>query len=264
MRVPPAETSLDKATFDLGVPHCLYYGFGEKSQPVEKYRPVLKEGFMMDSSDEEDSSDDAQRDAAGRRHRSRPRHRMLRPAKKQNRSRSRSPMSNEDEDVDLVDNVKYVGERQSRPSDITLRHMVNNPDDYLLATREYSKFFESHRPDLMCFKESEKSGQPIVAKFVCAISSWCREGEEYITIERHVEEITERCVHSCLATLACNQDSILGICVVVDGMKLIKVDKARDDSGHISYNITETTLVPWDDIDEMYVLLEMIRKEIVA
>ncbi len=247
LKIPPVDQS-HNVTILNGVPHCLVYGY-DVCQVQEK--PVLKRRRHSQEADE---------------HRGRPQHRVIRRKRLDDRERSRSPSpdgdSSSDGETDLPGNVVYKG--QSRPNQGSVAHILNNPNDYMLSASNYHKFFEPHKPDLLCLQTTEgQSGQRVaVAKFVCVISSWCREGKAGVSIERHVGEITERCVQACLAALACNQDSVLGICAVVDGLKVVKVRKSQDCNGHVSYNITETYLVVWDDLDEMYVLLEMIRKEI--
>ena len=239
LKIPPADTN-QNSTISRGVPHCLVYGYDESQVEL---RPVLKADMPRNLEN-----------------RSRPRHRVLVPKQlgHKARSRSRSP-------VQLVDHVNYVGQDVGQDRLLEpMRHMLDNPDDYVVKTDCYFEFLEPHKPDLTCLKVVPKqSGQQVViAKFICEISSWNREAKTHTSIEEHVREITEQCVQSCLAALACNQDSILGICVIVDGLKLIKIEKSQDLFGKFSYHVRETLLITWDDIDDLYALLEMIRKEI--
>ena len=78
-------------------------------------------------------------------------------------------------------------------------------------------------------------------------------------VHNYMQGNTEQCVQSCLSAFACNQTVMYGIVVVVDGLKLVKVERQQNPNAAMEYNISETDLVTWDRTDAMHAMFEMIE-----
>ncbi|XP_072049046.1 uncharacterized protein [Amphiura filiformis] len=267
--LPPASTSRN-ATIYKGVPHCLNYGYDENQLKrkksigahVETPDEDEPELVISSSTDDEEYEDD---NASRRRpdqdivNRGRIEKRIvLSKAKtgRRQRSRSRSPLSSSDDEVDLRRNVVNIQNPQ-RPFQVhPMDYILANPDEFYLKSDSYFEFFEPHKPDLVCREDIEN--KKVRVKFVCEIASWHEEGRRDVSLKRLVNESTEQCVQSALAALAHDQKYILGIVVVPDGMKVLQIKKRRR-----WYKISETPLVLWSEERKLFALLEMIRKALV-
>ena len=264
--LPPASTS-QNATIYKGVPHCLNYGYDEKQLKRKKTNRSLVETddeddpelVITSSTDEEyGDQDDGGRPDQRRVNRGRVEKRIiLSKAKtgKRQRSRSRSPLSSDDE-IDLRRNVVNIQNPQRPHQMHPMDYILANPDHFYLRSDNYFQFFEPHKPDLVCREDMEN--RKVNIKFVCEIASWNKEGRKGVTLKRLVNESTEQCVQSALAALAHDQKYILGIVVVPDGMKVLQIKKRRR-----HYKISETPLVLWNEDEKLFALLEMIRKALV-
>ena len=265
--IPPASTS-QNATIYMGVPHCLNYGYDENQLKCKKRKvDIANEDdteLVISSSTDDEGYEDQDDDANRRRpdqsvvNRGRIEKRVIlsrvKTGKRQ-RSRSRSPVSSDDE-VDLSRNVVNIQNPQ-RPNQVhPMDYILANPEQFYLRSDNYFQFFEPHKPDLVCREVIEN--KKVSVKFVCEIASWNEEGREGASLKRLVSESTQQCVRSALAALAHDQKYILGIAVVPDGMKVFQVKKRRR-----RYKISETPLVLWSEEQKLFALLEMIRKAVV-
>ena len=290
--IPPPETSIN-ATLQTGVPHCLNYGYWGKQIDDSESEALLEANASSDtgknagknaggsgdqrracpSSINADQNPKRGGDPAADqnvRHgadRGRLRQRVLLQKKlgRKGRSRSRSPLS-DDDDVVLTD---HVLPNPPPPGNPTMPRLLNNPNGYLLTPQSYHHYFEPHKPDLVLVwrkKLAHMSLPQHIAKIVCEISSWNKEGRA-TSLQRHVDEATEQCVQSCLAALAHDQKCILGIVIVADGLKLVKIDRisgnqSGNDGHHTYYTVKETRLVHWNSAQDLYVLFGMIKNVI--
>ena len=249
LAIPPdSETSMN-ASLEMGTPHCLKYGFVKEQLDVES--EVGRKGANPNAREGEQ--------------RGRPRQRVLLKKRtvKKSRSRSRSPLSDDDDDdVNLTNQLMKT--RPNAKANPNMFHLLNNPNDYLLFTKSHFTYFEPHKPDLVLVwtKESPSNSTHHIAKFVCEISSWNKEARSNVSLEKHVDSATEQCIQSCLAAMAFDQTFILGIVIVVDGMKLIKIEQ-EDDGQQLVYNIRETRLISWDRKDYLYILFGIIKEAII-
>ena len=268
--IPPPSTCRN-ATIYKGMPHCLNYGYAPNEDDDSDYeRQCHKKRRYVDDKDSElviSTDDEGHEDKGaengerqgpdqGRVNRGRPEKRVLCSKAKmefRRRSRSRSPLSSDDE-ADLTQHIVSIAPRPARGH--TIQTMLASPDHYYLESKSYFKFFEPHKPVLLCRTD------PVVvhvrAKFVCEIAEWLKEDRNNDSLPKLVNESTEQCVQSALAALAHDQKHILGIVVVPDGMKVINIKKK-----HRHYKIHETPLVLWSEERKLFSLLNMIRKVLV-
>ncbi|XP_072038478.1 uncharacterized protein [Amphiura filiformis] len=297
--VPTADTSMN-ATIESGIPHCHYYGY-------------VQEQVLDDSGAEVNPQDgsEARGGENGERGRGRLRQRVLIPKKlrKKARSRSRSPVRDDEEDPILTDHVLNIRPSAPQAANPNMIRLLNNPNDYLLGPQSYHSYFEPHKPDVVLLwrkklspplQERTKSqptslhtesqptslrteSQPTslqesqnfestssrtpekpyyyYLKIVCETTSWDTSSRTSGTLQTHVDNATERCVQSCFSALAHDQESILGVVVVADGMKLVKIERSQDGNGFI-YNVRETRLVTWEDSQHLYILLQIMKNAI--
>ena len=267
--IPPPSTSRN-ATIFMGVPHSLNYGYAPDESDDRRQcgnkRDIYvytddKDSEQVISTDDEDSAEGENAERQGPDqgiNRGRAEKRVLLSKSKREytkRSRSRSPLSSDDE-VDLPVHVVSIAPRPPGRRGHTIQTMLANPDHYYLKSESYFKFFEPHKPDLLC--RNHEVVDHVRVRFVCEIASWLKESRRNRSLPKLVGESTEQCVQSALAALAHDQNHILGIVVVPDGMKVINIKRKRR-----SYKIHETPLVLWSEEQKLFSLLNMIKKVLV-
>ena len=144
--------------------------------------------------------------------------------------------------------------------------VFEDPDTYVLKPDKLHLYFESHKPDLLLYKVSvnvpdqdfpDGMRDEVHVKIVFQISS--HKDFSKASLYYHMQGNTEQCVQSCLSAFACNQTVMYGIVVVVDGLKLVKVERQQNPNAAMEYNISETDLVTWDRTDAMHAMFEMIE-----
>ena len=276
--IPPSDTSANYAPIQMGVSHCLNYGFVSEHVEDSDDDEDHVEVNVREDADANAGNDDrgggpdqnAMENVNQEQGRGRPRQRVLlqKCRSKRVRSRSRSPIS-DDDDVFLTDHVSDIRPNAAHgPGNPNIPQLLNNPNDYLLTPNSYHKYLEAHKPSLALIQRKKlphvSSTLEHVVKFVCEISPWDKEGRAMpISLQRHVDEATAQCVQSCLAALAHNQKSILGVVIVADGLKLVKIDRVNGDDGSHMYTVKETRLVMWNSERYLYVLFGIIKNAIV-
>lgn len=176
------------------------------------------------------------------------------------RSRSRSPVRQTASVTPLHQDVESInGNVPCRDSAV-----IDNPGEYIVDRKAHHHYFESHRPDVTVVQTKHARdldpGPPQMreeahVKLVCELSTTQKFGA--IRLANYLQRNTEQCVQSCLSSLGYNQDIILGLVVVVDGFKLIKIER-RDNQGNLSYEISESDLILWNNADGMHELFHVI------
>ncbi|XP_072029441.1 uncharacterized protein [Amphiura filiformis] len=236
----PPETSKNK-TIRHGVVHCLTYGFyKDQVDEVRHPRPRRRNEYVSN--------------------------RILIGKKLGNRarSRSRSPVSDNDDITEHVRDVTVPPRAQLQP--ITIHDMLQNPPNFVLKSQSFHNYFEPHKPDfLFCSistieKESEEvagvvnRSREYSVKLIIEISSQ-QKFQQTVSLKKHLEHTTEQCVQQCLSGMNANQDKIYGLTIVPDGLKLIKINRRQNPT---TYLVSETELVTWNQTQNIYAMLQMI------
>ena len=238
--IPPSDTSRNGTIRD-GVVHCLAYGF-HKSQ--EEPREGRQRTRAFD------------RNPVG--------HRMLVPKRLGLRARSRSDSPESERDHPSL--AEDVMDPQLPRYDPDMDDVFEDPDTYVLKPDKLHLYFESHKPDLLLYKVSvnvpdqdfpDGMRDEVHVKIVFQISS--HKDFSKASLYYHMQGNTKQCVQSCLSAFAFNQTVMYGIVVVVDGLKLVKVERQQNPNAAMEYNISETDLVTWDRTDAMHAVFEMIE-----
>ncbi|XP_072023835.1 uncharacterized protein [Amphiura filiformis] len=176
------------------------------------------------------------------------------------RSKSRSPVRENTAVDPLYEDM--VGINGNLPNND--RSVIDNPGDYIVKSDKHHHYFESHRPDLMVVQTQDVQDldpvpQPLReeshVKLVCELSTTRKFGPCALTT--YLRKNAEQCIQSCLSSLGYNQDLILGLVVVVDGFKLIKIEK-RQNQGNFSYEISESDLILWNNAVGMHEMFHII------
>ncbi len=147
-----------------------------------------------------------------------------------------------------------------------IEDLQDDPMEYNLKHDKLHVYFECHKPDLVLIEWREMSlpqNHAIVkdvarAKLIIEISAY-NKFRGYL--ERHVSESVEQCVLSCLAAYAHDQTLMYGIVVVVDGLKLVKVEKIQN-GGVWQYIVSETNLIMWENAAGIHSVLHVIDQQL--
>ncbi|VDI42156.1 Hypothetical predicted protein [Mytilus galloprovincialis] len=236
----PAETSGNKSLRE-GVMHCLTYGFHEDQidRATEQMQRPREQRLRERACGREKyyATEDGKLT-----------HRVVIPNDRQ-RSKSRSPSPTNDIRPQVR---RRIPPRPLPPNDI--HDFLGDADNYDLHAPNLHNFFEPHKPDCVVVKE-QNIGQNLSAALLCTVEicSWQRFGEA--NFRRTLNHATHQCVQQCLAGLSFNQEHILGLVFVPDGIKLVKVER---DQNQI-YRVTETDLITWDDTNLILQLLRYLQ-----
>lgn len=242
LTLAPAETS-ENGTLGDGVVHCLRYGFHRNqsrpraSRQRERFDPNVPVS-----------------------------HRMLLRKEASRRSRSRSPVSDDEElsdEGELPPNCTDPDEPNIVPDYDAL---FDDPGRYLVKPSKLYKYVESHKPDLSLIVSKAtqdpqypgRTREEVQVKISFKMASYEKFASENLT--NAVLYNTEQCVQSCLSGFGCNQDLMYGIVIVVDGLKLVKIERQQNLNGENEYVVSDTDLVLWDQADSMHALFQLIEQ----
>ena len=230
-------------TLDVGVFHCLSFGF----------HPEQVNNLQ--------EADEARDERPMNIERSRRTKRMLVPKRTSDRSRSGSRSPSPPPNTILQDSNHC----HRLSAQITLEDMLDNPEDYVLKNSKFFQYFETHKPDLIVFKETstrQTEERHSEVKIVVKIASYNRY-PSCLSVKTHLKAVTEQCFLACMAGFCLNQTSITGLIIVPDGMKLIRILK-RNNQGVASYVTEETDLIEWHQTQQLNNLIRFMQNEVVS
>ena len=130
-----------------------------------------------------------------------------------------------------------------------LQEIIAHFEAYEITQNETDKYIEPHTPDLMVVKttvnENEQYTQALLVVEVAGFRKGC-----LAPLHVYVEDSVEQNLQQTVASLSSNQNSITGLIVFLDGLKLTQI--CREQGG---YTVKETAeVVKWNSANFFRVL----------
>ena len=226
-----------------GVVHCLTYGYTREELDItteEVDCDVCRRGHGR------------QRQRSYTQERGRLRQRILLPKRtgstSRSRSRSPSPTNNITQRIINIRNYRNT----------SLQDMLQNPEDFKVHPNWLHSYFESYTPNFLIYS-SRPNNLAVKADILVEMSPYNKYSSNH-KFSTYLDYCTEQIVQKCSASLSLDQTEVLGLVMVPDGLKLIKVMKMFDQNQTISYKVQETDLVQWHETQGLYLLLKEMEK----